>query len=59
MLSAVVKEPEVHIIEKYLQISEGFFTKTNIKVDRREIDLLVIIYNKWRKVSCWVHSSYK
>ena len=43
MLSAVVKlEPEVHIIEKHLQISEGFFTKTNIKVDRRGIDLLAI-----------------
>jgi hypothetical protein len=35
-------EPEEHLIEKYFQIAEGFFTRANIKVDRREIDLLAI-----------------
>ena len=36
-------EPEVHMIEKYLQTGLGFFTMTNIRCEgKKEIDLLAI-----------------
>ena len=54
-------EPEVHLIEKYLGIVEGFFTMTNIKVDRREIDLLAIhpISGEKLHVESTVHTNRK
>lgn len=53
-------EPEVHLIEKYFQ-EEGFFTKTNIKLDRNEIDLLAIhpVTGKKFHVESRVHTHSK
>jgi hypothetical protein len=52
----------VHLIEKYFQIAEGFFTKTNIKVEEgREIDLLAIhpISKEKLHVESEVHTNSK